>query len=138
MIRNRDHHAGNGETHVDFVPMVDVLFNLLIFFLIATTMAQVERETRVALPASRAAGPISAALREFIINVDVQGSTIVAGRSVSDDQLLAMLREAVAAGSPKVSIRGDRSAAYAHVARVLDLCESAGVNDPFLESVERR
>jgi biopolymer transport protein ExbD len=136
MIRNRDHHAG--DTHVDFVPMVDVLFNLLIFFLIATTMAQVERETRVALPASRAAGPITAALRELIINVDAQGVIYVAGRVVSDEQLGVMLRESVAAGTPKVSIRGDRSAAYAHIARVLDLCKAAGVGDPFLESVEGR
>src|ERR1051325_2387405 len=46
--------------HIDFVPMVDTLFNLLIFFLLATTLKQAEREMQIALPYAAAAGPISA------------------------------------------------------------------------------
>lgn len=136
MIRNADHSTDH---HIDFVPMVDVLFNLLIFFLLATSMAQAERETRIALPLSAAAGPISAALREIIINIDADGRAIVAARDISDADLAAMLASAVAANpNQKVSIRGDRATAYANVARVLDLCKAAGITDPFLETVHSR
>ena len=73
--------------HLDFVPMVDVLFNLLIFFLLATTLKQAEREMHIALPVANSAGPISTTLREFIVNVDAAGKIYVGGRVVEPDAL---------------------------------------------------
>ena len=61
LIKNAEAGA---DLHIDFVPMVDVLFNLLIFFLIATSMVQAEREMRIALPHAASSGPITAALSE--------------------------------------------------------------------------
>jgi len=123
-------------SHVDFVPMVDVLFNLLIFFLLATSFYQVEREMNIALPQAGAAGPITAAMREIIINVDDEGAAWVAGRRVEDADLGEMVRTAVETNpEQKVSVRGDRSTAYANVARVLDICKGAGVSAPFLDTI---
>ncbi len=133
IIRNADHHA---DLHVDFVPMVDVLFNLLIFFLLATSIAQTEREMHIALPQAASSGPISAVMREIIINVDSQGMAVVAGKPTEDAALADMLRAAVNANpEQKVSIRGDRATAYANVARVLDVCKGAGIQQPYLETV---
>lgn len=126
----------NSEIHIDFVPMVDVLFNLLIFFLLATSIAQVEREMRIALPAAEAAGPISTALREVVVNVDDSGAIFLAGRQVSEDDLRTMIEEAIRANpDQKISVRGDRGASYGMVARVLDICKSAGADQPFLDTV---
>jgi biopolymer transport protein ExbD len=126
----------DADVSLDFVPMVDVLFNLLIFFLLATSIAQAEREVRIALPESRAAGPITAALRDIIINVDAGGRIIVAGRELSGDELDAAVREAVGRNpAQKVSVRGDRAVAYGQVARVLDICKGAGVSEPYLETL---
>lgn len=120
---------------VDLTPIIDMVFLLLIFFLVATTFQQTEREMKIALPHTTAAGPISAVLREIVVNIDDRGSVSVAGRAVSEETLLALLRSAVAANADqKVSVRGDRSTAYANVSRVLDLCKAAGVSEPFLES----
>ena len=133
MIRNADPHT---DLHVDFVPMVDVLFNLLIFFLLATSMAQAEREMHIALPHAAASGPITAAFREIIVNVDETGRAIVGGKPITDDDLAAMLKTAVDSNpDQKVSIRGDRSTAYANVAHVLDLCKASGVQQPFLQTI---
>lgn len=126
----------SSEIHIDFVPMVDVLFNLLIFFLLATSIAQVEREMRIALPAAEAAGPISTALREMVVNVDESGAIFMAGRQVSEDDLRAMVTEAIRANpDQKVSVRGDRGASYGMVARVLDICKAAGADQPFLDTI---
>ncbi len=133
IIRN----AGPGsDLHIDFVPMVDVLFNLLIFFLLATSMAQAEREMSIALPHAASGGPITSALREVIVNVHADGSIEVAGRMVSREDLADMIRSAVS-GNPeqKVSVRGDRNASYAAVAAVLDTCKGAGVQQPYLETI---
>ncbi len=136
MIRNADPRA---DTHVDFVPMVDVLFNLLIFFLLATSMAQAEREMHIALPQAAASGPISAAVREIIINVDAEGRAIVAGRVIDDGALRDLVTSAAAVNpDQKVSVRGDRTTAYANIARVLDICKGAGVQQPYLETVPLR
>lgn len=122
--------------HIDFVPMVDVLFNLLIFFLLATTIAQVEREMQIALPFAQSAGPISAALRELVVNVDAQGQIYVSGRRMEPEDLRSIVSEAVAANpDQKVTVRGDRTTAYANIVRVLDICKSCKVQEPYLDTV---
>jgi biopolymer transport protein ExbD len=136
LIRNGE---AASDLHIDFVPMVDVLFNLLIFFLLATSMAHAEREMSIALPHAAASGPILMAMREIIINVHADGRIDLAGKIVSAEELAQMIRAAVA-GNPgqKVSVRGDHRAAYADVALVLDVCKGAGVQQPYLETVPLR
>ncbi|MFO0835734.1 MAG: biopolymer transporter ExbD [Phycisphaerales bacterium] len=130
---------GDSAIHVDFVPMVDVLFNLLIFFLIATSMAQAEREMAVALPQAAASAPISSAMREIVINVTRDGTMIVNTRAVDEASLLSMLKSAAAQNpGQKVNVRGDRDAAYGMVARALDLCKQAGIAEPFLQTIPTR
>ena len=80
LIRQSDVDSG---IHIDFVPMVDVLFNLVIFFLLATTIAQVEREMNIALPAAASAAPITTALREITINVEADVDTRLRAADVS-------------------------------------------------------
>src|SRR2546427_4631504 len=80
--------------HLDFVPMVDTLFNLLIFFLLATTIRQVEREMNIALPHTSAALPMSVAMRELTINVDKDGHTFVSGKEIGSQPLRDMVAEA--------------------------------------------
>jgi biopolymer transport protein ExbD len=122
--------------HIDFVPMVDVLFNLLIFFLLATTIAQVEREMQIALPFATSAGPISTALREIIVNVDAEGRILVAGRPIEAAALRTLIADAVKANpEQKVTVRGDRTVAYGTIVGVLDLCKGAGVQEPYLDTV---
>ena len=123
-------------THIDFVPMVDVLFNLLIFFLLATTIAQVEREMQIALPFAQSAGPISSALKEIVINVDAGGRLYLSGREVTAEDLKETISQAVAANPrQKVTVRGDRTTTYENIVRALDVCKSAGVQEPYLDTV---
>ncbi|MGE3108076.1 MAG: ExbD/TolR family protein [Phycisphaerales bacterium] len=127
------------EAGVDLTPVIDMVFLLLIFFLAATTFQQTEREMQIALPQASASGPLSAALREIVINIDANGRTIVGGKALSADELTGMVRSAVVANpGQKVSIRGDRAAAYEHVARTLDICKGAGVSEPYLETIPLR
>ncbi len=124
---------------IELTPMIDMVFLLLIFFLVATTFHQTEREIEIALPEAAAATPISVALREIVINVDGDGALIVSGRAVTPDELLTMIRDAVRANpKQKVSVRGDRNTAYANVARALDICKAGGVQQPFLDTVPQQ
>lgn len=120
----------------DMTPMIDVVFNLLIFFLVATTFYQAEREMQVALPFASNAAPISATLRELVVNVDQQGAIYVAGRRVQPEDFERLVGQAVAANpEQKVTVRGDRQTAYQNVVRVLDLCKAGGIQQPYLDTV---
>jgi biopolymer transport protein ExbD len=121
---------------IELTPLIDMVFLLLIFFLVATTFHQTEREMQVALPHAAFAGPISTSLREIVINVDQDGGIIVSGRTVDADDLRSIIEQAVAVNpDQKVTVRGDRRAAYGNVARVLDICKGGGVQEPYLDTV---
>lgn len=123
---------------IDLTPIIDMVFLLLIFFLVATTFHQTEREMKVALPVASSAGPISAALRELVVNVDADGQIIVAGRAMDGDTLRQMVSDAVKLNpQQKVTVRGDKRAAYAHIVRVLDICKGSGIQEPYLDTVMR-
>ena len=134
MIRAADDH--DGDVTLDLTPIIDMVFLLLIFFLVATTFHQTEREMQIALPAAASAGPISAALKEIVINVDADGSLIVVGRPMTEDELRALIEESVATNpDQKVTLRGDRACSYEAIVRVLDVCKGAGIQEPYLDTV---
>lgn len=121
---------------MDLTPIIDMVFLLLIFFLVATTFHQTEREMQIALPSASSAGPISTSLRELIINIDEEGQVIVSGHTVSHDDLRAILAESVAQNpEQKVTLRGDRNTAYANIVIVLDICKANGIQEPYLDTV---
>lgn len=121
---------------IELTPIIDMVFLLLIFFLVATTFHQTEREMQIALPVSSSAGPISAAMREIIINVLDDGKIIVSGSVVEPDDLKTMIQQALALNpEQKVTVRGDRNVAYGYIALVLDICKGSGVSEPYLDSV---
>ena len=133
LIKGRQSSSG---ISIDMTPMIDMVFLLLIFFLVATTFHQEEREMQIALPLANAAGPISVSLRELIINVDVEGGIVVGGRQISPEDLSSVIQEAVEVNpDQKVSVRGDKATAYANVVRVLDICKSNGIQEPYLDTV---
>ena len=133
LLKRSDIDAG---IHIDFVPMVDILFNLLVFFLLATSLKIAEREMQVALPFTRAAGPISAAMKELVINVGPEGAIMVAGRPMDPSDLGAMVKSAIANNpDQKISVRGDRTTAYANIVRVLDICKANGAQTPYLDTM---
>lgn len=126
----------NESPNIDLAPLIDMVFLLLIFFLVATTFQQSEREMQIALPEAESASPITMSLREIVINVDAAGTIIVGGQACSRDELRTLVTDAVEVNpDQKVSVRADRGVEYGIVASVLDVCKAAGVNDPFLDTV---
>lgn len=65
---------------------------------------------------------------EVILNVLSDGTVVVNGQTLADEQLRAMMDRLVALfpGQP-VLLRADKSTAYEHVVRVLDVCRQADI-----------
>ena len=64
-------------------PLIDVVFLLLIFFLVATRFAQEDRELDVMLPAASEAKPLTVQPKEMFINVDHGGRYFVDGKTLN-------------------------------------------------------
>ncbi len=126
----------NEPISLELTPMIDMVFLLLIFFLVATTLRQEERELEIVLPAAESAAPVSVALRELVINVNQKGDAIVNGKTMDADAVRMIVAEAVEVNpKQKVTVRGDRRTAYDHIARILDACSAGGIKAPFLDTV---
>ncbi len=132
-IKAREAQTG---VSIELTPMIDMVFLLLIFFLVATTFQQTEREMQIALPMASSSEPISAVLQELVINVDFDGRIIVGSRTLEPDELRSVVSDAVKVNpEQKVTVRGDRRTPYSNVVRVLDICKGAGVLEPYLDTV---
>lgn len=134
LIKAKD--ANPDTVSIEMMPMIDMVFLLLIFFLVATTFHQTEREMKIALPFASSAEPISALLQEMIINIDADGKFILGGRTVDVEELRSIVTGAVSVNpEQKITVRGDRGTAYANVVTVLDICKGAGIQEPYLDTV---
>jgi biopolymer transport protein ExbD len=115
---------------INVTNMVDVFLLLLIFFLVATTFAQEERDTRVKLPVAGPPTAITAATRDLVLNVREDGSVTVGGKSVNASDLDAVLTRAAHDDTTrKVLIRTDAKAQMEHFARVTLACRRAGFDE---------
>ena len=121
---------------IELTPIIDMVFLLLIFFLVATTFHQTEREMQIALPEAASSQALTVALREIVVNVDAEGEIILNGRNVSAEELGATITRAVESNpEQKVTVRGDRNTVYASIVRVLDVCRTSGIQEPFLDTL---
>jgi biopolymer transport protein ExbD len=115
----------------NLTPMIDVVFLLLIFFLVATRFEQEERDLDVELPQASAAEPTINRTREIFVTVTPQGDYFVDGQSLDAPRLAAVLKNAYRAnpGRQRVTIRADRDSRTRHVVAVMDACNQANIRD---------
>src|SRR6185503_18568322 len=99
------------EEPYNLVPLTDMVFNLLIFFMAATTFTQIEKDLAVQLPRAGGFHTLSQAPPQIIINIREDGSLYVDGIHRSAEELDQMLSSAVKADPMReVLIRADRRA----------------------------
>lgn len=118
------------EPTLNLTPMIDVVFLLIIFFMVGARFTQEAEEQQfdVQLPT---AAPIETLGRQpdpLVITVTATGGASVAGRPYSTSELRQLLVKARAAYADQaVIIRGDAAGSYQAVMDVMSLCHSAEV-----------
>lgn len=124
-------HKGQSLDSINMTPIIDMVFLLLIFFLVASQFAEEEREFEVTLPTASEAQPMTKRPKEIFVNIDRQGAYVVGGRAMAADELEAVLRQAVVDNptSQTVIIRADKRVPLEPVVAVMNLCKKVGVRD---------
>ncbi|MCA8971354.1 MAG: biopolymer transporter ExbD [Planctomycetes bacterium] len=109
----------------NLTPLIDIVFLLLVFFLVATTFRKEEVEMDLRLP-DATTGTTKKDARPIIINVLESGALTVDGKEIRMPVLEQMLRSAAKRNEgQEVLIRGDTNTQFGVVARVLDACRAA-------------
>ena len=109
-------------------PMIDVVFLLLIFFLVTWNFARQETELDVKVPTAREGQETRRAIGEVILNVRADGSIVMNRRTFTPEELqIALTRIAEMYPDQAVVLRGDEATEYRNIVDVLDICRSANI-----------
>ncbi|GAB6164167.1 biopolymer transporter ExbD [Thermostilla marina] len=122
---------GRALESLTMTPLIDVVFLLLIFFLVATKFAEEERELPVNLPDASEAQPLIAKPRELFVNIDEHGRYFVSGKVLSLAELETVFREAWASnpGNTSVILRADERCRLQAVVAAINACKKANIDD---------
>ncbi len=109
-------------------PMIDIVFLLLIFFLVTWNFSRDETELDVQVPTAREGKESRRAVGEVILNVKADGSVIMNRRAMDLEELEAALtRIAELYPDQAVVLRGDVNTEYKSIVDVLDVCRGANI-----------
>ena len=132
--------AARREAGIEITPLIDVVFLLLIFFMVSSSFVQ-KQVISVTLPES---GTAVANVSDTVkISLDAAGMYFVDGKPVGYErgQLLAAMQSIVrnldarALAEQPVEIRADANATHQSVVRVLDVCAALGLVQVSLATV---
>ena len=129
--RRRAYSTLEADGEINLTALLDVVFNLLFFFSLATTIRQREAAFEVRLPSSTSA-PSAEVRQERIpeIQVGSDGRIGLDGRTVSMAELEAALAQGLVQNPRKRAIlSADGTATMQQVTAVMDACRRAGLTD---------
>ncbi|HZL90342.1 MAG TPA: biopolymer transporter ExbD [Pirellulaceae bacterium] len=116
---------------INLTPMLDIVFNLMIFFMVATRFTELdERNIDVQVPQVNSTAQISDKPKKRTINVHKDGQITLDKRAVTLRELVAELTQS-RRQRPDMSVvvRGDADGRLQNFATVLTACREAGISD---------
>ena len=113
---------------MQLAPMIDIVFLLLIFFIVTWQYTRSETELSVSVPTAEEGVQKSRSRGEIIISVLADGTIRVEGNSVNFSQLREKLTAiAKQHKNQPVRIRGDGGVSYQRIVEVIDTCQKSGI-----------
>ncbi len=110
---------------IDLTPMVDVVFLLIIFFMVSTTFITLETGLPVDLPQAQTAEATPSDLPTVTVTPDER--VFVGGALVDLETLLSMLQQEIGdTGQTTVVLRADATVPHGFVVQVMDVIKQSG------------
>jgi len=120
--KQKNGKSGVGAT-LDLTPIVDVVFNLLIFFALSLNFAATSGGINVKLPSASSAEPVKS--EQLTINLTQSGQLYYNDKEISIDELPAKLKS-IEDKESIVIIRADNTVPHGQVVEVMDIVKSEG------------
>ena len=129
-------NLGGEDARFDMTPMMDIVFQLIAFFMIVATYVTREK-IEVDLPLA-----VNAAIAEnqqgrMLIAITVDGQVWAGAQPVTLDELAEQVRQwQDIDDSSRIVIRADRGNRYGLVKQVMKVCRDAGIADIIFSSLQ--
>lgn len=117
-------------------PMIDIVFLLLIFFLVTYQITEQEKDLKVAVPTTSEGSQKARVANKIVINLSVDGEITISGEVYTKDQLRQKLERIVKAAElaneggadqQPVRIRADRDGRNQQLLELVDEIQKAGI-----------
>jgi biopolymer transport protein ExbD len=114
---------------LNLTPMIDIVFLLIIFFMVGTKFTELEHKIGLQVPEVTDHDALTDAPERKVVNVHADGAIMLDHRHVSVAELTQQLAAAHRQYSKLgVLIRGDRAASHGTMTTVYNACTKAGVS----------
>ena len=118
----------NEEITLNLTPMIDVVFLLIIFFMVATNFSEMQRNVDLELPKVAGTGSTPPPKKPRVVAVFADGRIELDNVGVTRDELVTALSEARQTyGDLEVVLEGDGNCPFQFVADSLAACQQAGI-----------
>ncbi len=121
-------HSRLENPDVNLTPLIDVVFLLLIFFMVSTSFNQ-DAELAIDLPEASAKPEIKKEKR-IELTIDAKGAYYLNGKALVNRQLQSLkraLREAAAGETPPIIVTADANTPHQAVITVMDAASQLGL-----------
>ncbi|MCX8238388.1 MAG: biopolymer transporter ExbD [Akkermansiaceae bacterium] len=117
-------------------PMIDIVFLLLIFFLVTYQITEQEKDLEVSVPTTTEGSQEARVANEIVVNLTSEGRITISGEVYTKDELRQKLERIVKASElanaggadqQPVRIRADRDGKNQQLLEVLDEIQKAGI-----------
>jgi biopolymer transport protein ExbD len=115
-------------SEINITSLVDVMFILIIFFLVTTTYKNLEMDYQVRLPDESEGKPLTQTEPVIVVIVRKSNTYLMMGKPVTIEEIQVLVKDAVRQNpGRKVLIRADQEALHGYVARAVAACRHAGI-----------
>lgn len=125
-------HRSGGEG-MDMTPMIDVVFQLIIFFLVSSHLSRQDSQMKLPLPIAKSGETTKTKENDprVTINVQKNGDILFGNFAVTYDELVERLKHkhGQSGDALEVRVRCDRAAPYERLQPILRACVASGIRN---------
>ena len=125
-MRFRDENEENFS--FDLTPLVDVVFLLLIFFMVSTVFIDFKRQMDISLPSSKSSAP-SEVLGPVMVELTIDRQVFLNGEKINFKEFESALSRISPSKKKSAIIRADKNLPYGNVIKVMGMLQSAQILD---------
>ncbi|MEM7430656.1 MAG: biopolymer transporter ExbD [Pseudomonadota bacterium] len=131
MIRERllQHHKEEAETRIELSPLIDVVFILLIFFIVSTVFV---RESGIQVDKPEASSATTVDKHLIILAVTARGEVVHAGANIGVSGIQPTIEPLLESPTDPVVIQADAAVTTQQLVRVIDQLKIAGAENVLL------
>lgn len=125
MFRNRRQRGGGESEEINISPLIDMVFILLIFFIVTTVFVE---ETGVEVDKPQAASAIDLEKNSILLAITGEGNVVYGGRDIGISGVRAVVRRQLQDDEMPVIIQADKVVPTDTTIRVIDEAKLAGAS----------